>query len=154
MLWHVGGSRDSGTVSRQNFSMYYICIKYVDIFLSNETSSSFQMWMNILHTLIAEWLNSSFPKTWSRCWNERVCQGVKCFLNALYYTAQLSKNVVLLTTTRLLREVFSHAAVTLWRILYFILIFTDISTAVHSMVLIYTAEWTGASWRERKCPNF
>ena len=29
-----------------------------------------------------------------------------------------------------------------------------ISTAFHSQILIYTAEWTKASWRERKCPNF
>ena len=28
------------------------------------------------------------------------------------------------------------------------------STAVYSQLLIYTAEWTGASWRERKCPSF
>ena len=24
----------------------------------------------------------------------------------------------------------------------------------HCQVLIYTAEWTEASWRDRKCPNF
>ena len=29
-----------------------------------------------------------------------------------------------------------------------------ISTTVYSYVVMYTAEWTGASWRERKCPNF
>ena len=33
-------------------------------------------------------------------------------------------------------------------------LFTHISTAVYSQVLIYTAEWTGASWRERKCLIF
>ena len=33
-------------------------------------------------------------------------------------------------------------------------LFTHISTTVYSQVLIYTAEWTEASWRERKCPNF
>ena len=33
-------------------------------------------------------------------------------------------------------------------------IFIHISTTVHSHVLIYTAEWTEASWREQKCPNF
>ena len=32
-------------------------------------------------------------------------------------------------------------------------IFTHISTAVYNQVLIYTADWTEASWRERKCPN-
>ena len=32
-------------------------------------------------------------------------------------------------------------------------IFNHISTAVYSQVLIYTAESTGASWREQKCPN-
>ena len=33
--------------------------------------------------------------------------------------------------------------------------FTHISTTVYySQVLIYMAEWTGASWGERKCPNF
>ena len=31
--------------------------------------------------------------------------------------------------------------------------FTHISTAVYSQVLISTAEWTGASWREWKSPN-
>ena len=31
---------------------------------------------------------------------------------------------------------------------------TFISTTVYSHVLIYTAESTEASWRERKCPNF
>ena len=33
-------------------------------------------------------------------------------------------------------------------------LFTHISTTVYSQVLIYTAESTEASWRERKCPNF
>ena len=33
-------------------------------------------------------------------------------------------------------------------------LFTHISTTVYSQVLIYTAEWTRALWRERKCPNF
>ena len=33
-------------------------------------------------------------------------------------------------------------------------LFTHISIAVYSQVLIYTAEWTGSSWRERKCLNF
>ena len=33
-------------------------------------------------------------------------------------------------------------------------LFTDMSTTVYSQVLIYTAESTEASWRERKCPNF
>ena len=33
-------------------------------------------------------------------------------------------------------------------------IFTHIFTTVYNQVLIYTAEWTGASWREQKCPNF
>ena len=33
-------------------------------------------------------------------------------------------------------------------------IFTHISAAVYNQVLIYTADWTEASWRERKCPNF
>ena len=41
----------------------------------------------------------------------------------------------------------SHAAIAQW-------LFTHISTTVYSQVLIYTAESTGASWRERKCPNF
>ena len=31
--------------------------------------------------------------------------------------------------------------------------FTHISTTAYSQVLISTAEWSGASWRERKCPN-
>ena len=34
------------------------------------------------------------------------------------------------------------------------IIFTHISITVHSQVLTYTAELTGASWRERKFPNF
>ena len=29
-----------------------------------------------------------------------------------------------------------------------------ISTAVYSQVIIYTAEWTGAPWREHKCQGF
>ena len=33
-------------------------------------------------------------------------------------------------------------------------LFTHIPTTVYSQVLIYTAESTEASWRERKCPNF
>ena len=33
-------------------------------------------------------------------------------------------------------------------------LFTHISTTVYSQILIYTAEWTEASWSERKCPNF
>ena len=33
-------------------------------------------------------------------------------------------------------------------------LFTHMSTTVYSQVLIYTAESTEASWRERKCPNF
>ena len=33
-------------------------------------------------------------------------------------------------------------------------IFTHISTAVYTQLLIYTAERTDASWRERKCPIF
>ena len=33
-------------------------------------------------------------------------------------------------------------------------LFTHISTTLYGHVLIYTAEWTGALWRERKCPNF
>ena len=33
-------------------------------------------------------------------------------------------------------------------------LFTHISTAVYSQVLIYTAEWTEALWRERKCPCY
>ena len=49
---------------------------------------------------------------------------------------------------RLLWEAFSHAAITV-RIL-----FVHISTTVYIQVLIYTAEWTGATWRERNCPNF
>ena len=32
--------------------------------------------------------------------------------------------------------------------------FTHISTPVYSQMLLYTAAWTGASWRERKCPSF
>ena len=32
-------------------------------------------------------------------------------------------------------------------------LFTHIPTAVYSQALIYTAEWTGVSWRERKCPD-
>ena len=47
---------------------------------------------------------------------------------------------------RLLWEAFSHAAITARRL------FTHISTTVQ--VLIYTAESTGASWTERKCPDF
>ena len=39
----------------------------------------------------------------------------------------------------------THAAITL---------FTPIFTTVYSQVLMYTAEWTGASCRKRKCPNF
>ena len=31
---------------------------------------------------------------------------------------------------------------------------THISSTIWSQILIYTAEWTGASWRERKCPIF
>ena len=31
---------------------------------------------------------------------------------------------------------------------------THISTTVYRQVLIYTAEWTEASWIERECPNF
>ena len=33
-------------------------------------------------------------------------------------------------------------------------LFTHISTAVYSQVLIYSAEVPGALWRERKCLNF
>ena len=33
-------------------------------------------------------------------------------------------------------------------------LFTQMSTTIYSQVLIYSAEWTGASRRERKCPNF
>ena len=33
-------------------------------------------------------------------------------------------------------------------------LFTHISTAVYSQVLVYKAEWIGASWRERKYPSF
>ena len=32
-------------------------------------------------------------------------------------------------------------------------LFTHISSTVYSQVLIYTAEWTEASWREQKFPN-
>ena len=39
----------------------------------------------------------------------------------------------------------SCAAITSWNL------FTDIFTAVCSQTLIYTAVWTGALWRERKC---
>ena len=42
----------------------------------------------------------------------------------------------------------SHGAITAW------ILFTHISTIVYSQVLIYTAEWTEASRREGKCPNF
>ena len=53
------------------------------------------------------------------------------------------------TPTPLLWEAFSHAAITAVRKLL-----THISATDPSQVLIYTAEWTEASWRERKCPNF
>ena len=32
-------------------------------------------------------------------------------------------------------------------------LFNHISTAVYSQIFIYTAEWTWASWRKRKCPT-
>ena len=34
------------------------------------------------------------------------------------------------------------------------LVYTHISTSNYSQILIYTAECTGASWREQKCPVF
>ena len=34
------------------------------------------------------------------------------------------------------------------------LAFPPLSNSVYSQVLIHTSEWTEASWRERKCPNF
>ena len=43
----------------------------------------------------------------------------------------------------------SHAAILTARKL-----FTHISTSVYIQVLIFTAEWTGALWREQKWPNF
>ena len=33
-------------------------------------------------------------------------------------------------------------------------LFTHISTTVNSQVLIYTADWTEASWGKKNCPNF
>ena len=33
-------------------------------------------------------------------------------------------------------------------------LFTHIPTTVYSQILIYPADWTGPSWRERKCPIF
>ena len=51
--------------------------------------------------------------------------------------------------TRFLWEAFSHAAIT--REDY--CVFTHIFTAVYSQVLVYTAELTDASWRERKCTH-
>ena len=33
-------------------------------------------------------------------------------------------------------------------------LFSHISTTIYSQVLIYTAERTGASWRDRRCTNF
>ena len=50
------------------------------------------------------------------------------------------------TPTRLLREEFSHAAITTWRLLIYM------STAIYSHVLINTAQWTEVSCREHKCP--
>ena len=52
------------------------------------------------------------------------------------------------TPTRLLWEAFSHAAISGW------ILHIHISTTVYIQVLIYTAGWTGASWRRRKHPTF
>ena len=43
---------------------------------------------------------------------------------------------------------FSPAAISARRVVILIV------TAVYSHVLMYTAEWAGASWRQRKCPSF
>ena len=62
------------------------------------------------------------------------------------------------TPTQLLWEAFSHTAITARRLFIHIFhyclthIFPPLSIA--SQVLIYTAAWTGASWRERKCRSF
>ena len=52
------------------------------------------------------------------------------------------------TPTRLLWEAFWPCSNYARRL------FTHIFTTVYTQVLIYTAEWTGASGKERKCPNF
>ena len=50
------------------------------------------------------------------------------------------------TPTWLLWKAYQPRSNYAWRL------FNHVSTTVYSQVLIYTAEWTGASWRERKCP--
>ena len=64
-------------------------------------------------------------------------------LKVLY--TSLPNDLFITTQTRLLWEAFSHAATAAKRL------FALISTAAYSQLLIYTAERTGASWKERKC---
>ena len=52
------------------------------------------------------------------------------------------------TPTRFLLEVFNYDAIIAQGLI------THSSTAAYNKVLIYTAEWTRASWRELKCPIF
>ena len=63
------------------------------------------------------------------------------------YTSFLAE-VFISTTIRLLWEVFSHSQITTRRL------FASIFPPLHSRASIYTAEWTGASERVRKCPSF
>ena len=81
---------------------------------------------------------------------------VLCYLKVMVclYTAQYPVRLHLLadlfipTQTRLLWEDFRAM-----QQYYAQRANTHISTTAHSQVLIYTAEWTEASWIERECPN-
>ena len=60
------------------------------------------------------------------------------------FTLHPLADVFIPTSTRLLLEAFSHAAITVQRV------FIHIFTTVYSQILIYSAERTEALWRERK----
>ena len=85
-------------------------------------------------------------KKWKYIFIERSIQSVGQ-LNALY-TSPVA-DLLILTPTRLPWEVFYPCSNYAPRTP-----FTHISTVVYSEVLIYTAEWTEASRRERKYPSF
>ena len=64
------------------------------------------------------------------------------------FTLHSPADLLIPTPTRLLWEAFSHAAIIARRLI------THISTTVYSLILMHTAECTGASWRDGEGPSF
>ena len=80
-------------------------------------------------------------------WKVEVCFYISQYHVRWTYTATLADTFIP-TLTRLLWEAFYP------RRNYARRLITHISPIGYSQVLIYTTGWNGASWIERKCPNF